>query len=111
MTTYRRFIENNEHEGETWSFWLQVDGNEETLKLFAEQLDSAQKDRFDPPYELTGDTLGDHDVDVLAEYGGQGYMDLHTKVAGRLSIPDEFEHDLDLLYKGGIRDFFTGGAA
>lgn len=97
--TYVKFTENNDHEGETWTFWLQLDGNEERLAELAERLG-----QDDEEYQLDLSTqLSDSEAQVLAEHGGTGYMAYHHKVAGRMSPPDS----IDDLYKGGIRDLFA----
>lgn len=69
---FMRFTETNDHEGETWTFWLQIAGNREAL---------------------------------LTKWGGQGYMNYHTKVTGTLTIPTDFAPDH--LYKGDIAKLFA----
>lgn len=115
MTTYRRYTEANENEGETWTFWLQVDGNMVGLELLADRLEQLAKtpdgDMDDYPYVLEDDQIEDRDVDVLVRFGGEGYMALHTKVDGSLRLPKKFlagdpEGAEMLLYKGGVKKFF-----
>lgn len=110
MTEFVKFIEDNDHEGETWYFWLQLDGNEDTLDRLADLLSCAdviEQYRFN--FQAV---LEDRDVDVLVKHGGSGYMDYHTKVPGRLVIPEdliqttEWGPNADQLYKGGIADLF-----
>lgn len=115
MTTYRRFIETNDHEGETWNFWLQVDGNMVALAVLGDKLDELNKPLIDRPFVLATDQLEGHEVDLLARYGESGYMKQHNKVDGSLRLPKDFtsmddEAVTDRLYKGGIRYFFHGGA-
>lgn len=107
MTQFVEFTEYNDHEGETWAFWLQVNGNEDELNKFAEQLD---EEDLEEQFSLNDTTLDEHDVDVLVKHGGGGYMNNHTKVTGvfRLVSYDDILLD-DVLYKGGIRDFFKNG--
>lgn len=104
MTSFTRFVEMNDHEGETWTFWLQRDDNEDALADLKAKLD-AEDDGYDCPYALDLDvTLNEHDVDVLCDYGGQGYMAYHTKVSGCLVVPEGLGVAVgdDALYKGGI---------
>lgn len=106
-----RFVENNEHEGETWTFWLQVDGNEAALAdlwnflIDQEESEPIEYELFDFEYK----TLSEHDVDVLVEYGGEGYMGLHNKVTGVFNYQEPSE-DLRELYKGGIRKYFNANS-
>lgn len=119
MTTYRRFIETNEHEGETWNFWLQVDGNMTALAMLGDHLDGLYEDfqEWDEcPFVLEDDHLDGHEVDLLVRYGDEGYMNQHNKVDGSLTLPKDFseanfETVTKYLYKGGIRKFFTAGGA
>lgn len=110
MTSFTLFRESNDHEGESWTFWLQRDGNEDALSFLAGELEAAEKQfKWDFPYKLELDaTLDEHDVDVLCEYGGQGYMDYHNKIVGKLVIPEDFTAagDDDFLYKGGVSHLF-----
>ena len=114
MTTYRRFIETNEHEGETWNFWLQVDGNMTALDILGNHLDGLYEDfgEWDEcPFVLEDDQLEAHEVDLLVRYGDEGYMNQHNKVDGSLTLPKDFtegnfEAVTKHLYKGGIKHFF-----
>lgn len=87
-----RFTEHNDSEGESWSFWLQLDGNRADLETLAELLD-----QFDPEgtrYELDMAPVSETEVDTLVKYGGQGYMNYHNKVTGTFTIS---EIDLELV--------------
>ena len=112
MTTYRRFIETNDNEGETWNFWLQVDGNMTGLAILGDVLDKVNEGWiYQQPFVLVNDQLEEHEVDLLVRHGDSGYMDQHNKVDGSLQLPKDFtsadeETVTDYLYKGGIRDFF-----
>lgn len=122
MTTFRRFVETNDHEGETWNFWLQVDGNKNTLDLLGDQLGKLQK-LIDWPFVLTAEQLEEREVDLLIRFGESGYMNQHNKVNGACWLPAVFattdftslvygevtDEVTDLLYKGGIQKLFTGG--
>lgn len=123
MTTYRRFVETNDNEGETWNFWLQVDGNMTALDILGDQLGKLQA-LIDWPFVLTADQADDREVDLLMKFGDSGYMNEHNKVDGSLSLPKIFtstdftgvgygdvtDEVTGLLYKGGIEKLFTGGA-
>lgn len=116
MTTYRRFIETNDNEGETWNFWLQVDGNITALAILGDHLDMLYEDfeEWDEcPFVLEDDQLEGHEVDLLIRFGDSGYMDQHNKVEGSLMLPKDFgfadfEAVTKYLYKGGIRNFLQG---
>ncbi|TDP29796.1 hypothetical protein [Nocardia ignorata] len=103
---FMRYTETNDHEGETWTFWLQVDGNEQPLTWLAEFLTAINAEELDPQYELfPADVISEEHVDVLVEWGGSGYMSLHNKVVGRLTIPAKFSPGD--LYKGRVKNLFT----
>lgn len=114
MTTFVKFQEECDHEGETWVFWLQVDGNAQQLDRLSEcirQYEEAQGS--DSEYQLWGSVLlSEHDVNVLVEHGGRGYMNNHHKVLGVLTVPDDLVQDsgygasLESLYKAGITKLF-----
>lgn len=108
---FAEFIENNDHEGETWRFWLQVDGNEAALVELDEIL---TPDEFDAEFEITGVKATESEVDTLVKYTMGDYMALDNKVTGELRLPDSLR-DVDkygnpeyveVLYKGGITDLF-----
>lgn len=100
---FTQMVENNQHEGEEWSFWLQVDGNETAL---ADLQDAIEKAGEEETYDFTGKTIYEHEVDTLISHGnfGYGYMAQHHKVSGIIKVVDEF--DVDDLYKGNIDRFF-----
>lgn len=100
--TYVRLTEENEWEGETWHHYLPVTGNEQALNTLRELIRNA--------FDDFGFTLGEEtytkvEVDTLARLGndGNGYLPLHTTLAGRLAPVD----DLEKLYKGQITDFMS----
>ncbi len=117
-----RFDETNEHEGETWTFWLQVDGNEDQLDKLWNLLIEANKNPDDDDeeyeefaYDLSDraeETVFEHDVDVLVKRAaGNGYMAAHHKVVGKFTCPDSLGDGADDLYKGKIRKLFVVEAA
>lgn len=102
--TYVKFTEQNDQEGETWTFWLPVEGNERALAGFADWL-AQQGDRAEE-YTLDLEAREPEErVDALVEHGGSGYMAYHTKVSGLMSGP--MPDGPDRLYKGGVRGFFA----
>lgn len=106
MTRFMRYTEYNDHEGETWTFWLQVDGNEDALGWLNQFLETINADDMDPAYQVFADqVIPEEHVDVLTTWGGEGYMALHNKVTGKLDIPADFAPDD--LYKGRIEGLFT----
>lgn len=109
MTQFARLRETNENEGETWNFWLQVDGNEAEVSKLAALLDDLfdEEDSYDEdPYDLTGDIESEQVVDVLVLYAEDGYMSSHQKITGRFTCPDDLGECGDKLYKGGIKSMF-----
>lgn len=110
---FRKLVERNEHEGENWRFWLQVEGNEEALERLEKALTYAFADCDPEPFELTDEVLPEHNVDILIKYGNDddGYMATHHKVVGTLTLPDGFdsldwEGLSDILYKGEVKKLF-----
>ncbi len=109
MKTFVKFAEDSEWEGETWVFWLQSDGNQAALLALQEALavddDGDESDDGSSDFTLELDAvLVEHDVDVLVQHGGSGYLSYHNKVTGTMKT---FEgNDFEGLYKGGIRDLF-----
>ena len=104
-----RFHEYCDWEGESWDFWLQLNGNEEEiqkLRALIEQAQEASGIVYDWPYTLTEDTENEAVVDNLVKYSEEGYMLTHNKVIGALTCPEDLGEHADKLYKGGIRDFF-----
>lgn len=98
--TYAKLTERNDHEGETWHFWIPMAGNEDALTRVTGLLDP---DDDEAEYQLNQHPTPEFEVDILVKHDeSRGYMPAHTKLAGQLVIPDDF--DVDRLYKGGIRD-------
>lgn len=104
METYQRFTEINEHEGETWTFWLQTSGNEVQLAKFAALIDKINEEDEsgeDPQYSL-GEVRDEEFVDVLLEESDEGYMAAHTRLVGTFTCPDDLGEFGDVIYKGQI---------
>lgn len=108
-TMFVRFHEYNDNEGESWNWWLQLDGNELELEKL-ERLVIAATDENDPWHVLhMDDQEPESVVDKLVQYAESGYFAAHTKVTGKFTCPDDLGEDAESLYKGRIRDFFEEG--
>lgn len=115
MTGFVEFIEDNQHEGETWRFWLQLTGNLAELRRLERaiaEVSVAHGGGCD--YELNlDDPISEQDVDIIVAHAQTGYMKSETKVVGRLKLPDDlieqtdYGPTLDSLYKGEIVKYFT----
>lgn len=111
MNEFVRFQESNDHEGETWNFWLQVDGNEAELDKLAAAL-KAWEEWADSgcEYQLfLEEPVTESEVDILIKHSRSGYMRFENKVTGTLKVPEDLpdEDQFDGLYKGGITGLFT----
>lgn len=111
--TFVKFEEENDHEGETWTFWLQLDDNHEQLDKLAGLIEEYKQAQGSDEYQLdTKVRLTEEEVDTLVAYAGSGYMRYHHKLVGVLTVPDglladdEYGKNLDGLYKGGIKKLF-----
>lgn len=104
-----RFHEYNDHEGESWDWWLQLTGNEEALAFLGGMLNEINAENDDPWLSLHLEDLEpEGSVDKLVEYAENGYFSAHNKVIGVLTVPDDL--DDDTLYKGGIRGLFKAAS-
>ena len=103
MTKFVQMIEHNEHEGESWCYWLLLDGNE---KAIDDLIGMVEEDDLEDEYEFTGITADYWEVCVLEAKGnfGYGYGNQHSKIEGVLTLPPEFQ--VNDIYKGKIEDFF-----
>lgn len=121
--TYVTFIERNDHEGETWRFYIPIANNLDALEVLGSALairDAALAKEFgyeedEPQYELDCTPLPAATVRTLVEHSDGGYMADHQLLVGRLVLPPEFRATMsdpneDPLYKGGIRDFMRADA-
>lgn len=100
-----KFLEYNDHEGETWRFWLQYTGNElEIKKLY----DAIEKFGVED-YNLYLETYPESEIDALVKHSECGYMHYENKVIGKFTCPN-FENSEDLyeaLYKGDIKKYWS----
>ena len=106
-TLFLQFTETNDHEGETWHYWLQIDGNELNIDQFRELVDALD----DEQYELTVNIEPESVVDKLVQFADSGYGRTHSKVTGVFTCPDDLGEYGDSLYKGGVSKFFAAVSA
>ncbi len=110
--TYVRLVEHNDHEGETWNFFVENTENNVTqlLKLRTQVVEFAEADDDEMPdldevFLLNMEPLAASVVDALCREGNSGYMPQFNKFDGELTCPDFQDQDqlLSALNKGGIR--------
>ncbi len=107
-----KFIETNDNEGETWNFWLQLDGNEEQLKQLEAWLGTF--DESGEAYALYMTPVPELEVDILVKHSDQGYMNYENKVTGTFTCPQPTEAEQeegwewlnDNFYKGDVKRWF-----
>lgn len=101
------FFEENEWEGETWTFWLQLDGNEDELVRLYELLSDQETYTLD-----LNDVESEEAVDRIVSRAYVGYYHSDNKVTGKFVCPENtsgFAHSEfldDKFYKGRIEDHF-----
>lgn len=102
------FVEENDWEGETWTFWLQLDGNEDELVHLYELLSDQETYTLD-----LNDVESEDAVDRIVARAGVGYFHSDNKVTGRFVCPqptgdwgNRQEFLDDKFYKGRIEDHF-----
>lgn len=109
-----KLVEHNDHEGETWVFWLQKDGNEKELNKLEDLLtDFSVEEEF----EIDMTEVPEEEVDILVKHSLQGYYHYHNKVTGSFTCPempantaeddgDAWDWIQDQFYKGDIERHF-----
>lgn len=104
-----RLREDNEHEGEIFHYWLQLDGNEKAIAELAEALSD---EYFEDCFQLRMENpRPEVEVDVLVDEAEGSYMASDQKFTGRLEWPsDQMSQEdwMDVLYKGSIKKCFKG---
>lgn len=110
MRMFVPFTEQNEWEGETWTFWLLLTGNESELKrLFI--LLAEERFEYEPEFSLDlNDVVSEEQVDRICARAGTGYFMSDNKISGKFICPDIEASNEDLsrlFYKGRIRDHFV----
>jgi hypothetical protein len=106
------FEEVNDWEGETWTFWLQLTGNEDELTKLDDLLSQAEREiEYELPFTLYLENCENESVvDKLVQHSEEGYYDSHNMVLGKFTCPESLGEAADELYKGGIRDYFKKDA-
>lgn len=109
-TNYAKFTEVNDWEGETWHFWLPIEGNEDALDALHSVLDTDE-------YELDLTPVPEFEVDVLVKHTDTGYMAYHNKLAGTLTLTgddleklEDTEGKVGFFYKGKISEYLRSEA-
>lgn len=111
--TYAKLTERNEWEGETWYFWIPIEGNEDSLDSLGKAIDHIDDESEKTTFELDLTPVPESEVDILIKHeegDNTTYMDAHNKIAGKLVLPEEAlaqltAGEIQPLNKGGIRDF------
>lgn len=111
MKTFVKLTENNEHEGETWHFYIPIEGNEEAIGRLLDAIARLDQD-VDEEHSLDLTPIPEAEVDILVKHADTGYMANHNKLTGVLVLPEDFdekmaEEDADPLYKGSIRGYMN----
>lgn len=109
VTTFVKLTENNEHEGETWHFYIPIDGNEAAIGQLLDVTIGLDQD-IDEGYSLDVTPIPEVEVDILVKHADTGYMANHNKLTGVLTLPEDFDErmadeDSDPLYKGQIKEY------
>lgn len=116
---YVRFTEANEWEGETWHFFIPLEGNEKVLDRLRNLVEGLNAEEGDAQFTVASDTLSDGEVEVLSrsnEWVESGYMPTFNKLSGTLTLPIRISNQdedvdwnemLDAFYKGGIRKMMS----
>ena len=103
------FVEKNDWEGETWTFWLQLDGNEFELAKLHELL-FEERFEYEPAYSIDMNDAEDEEVvDRICARARGGYNDSDSKITGKFTCPElspTMECLDDNFYKGRIEDHF-----
>lgn len=104
-----KFTETNHWEGETWRFYLQVDGNEDEItKLRRLLADATKASKIGLDYTLDDKLMPEAAVDAIVDNcDDDGYMPAHNKVTGQFRCPDDLGERANELYKGSIEEFFA----
>lgn len=107
---YVTLTENCNWEGETWRFYIPLEGNQDALARLETALESFAEEEPET-FELDLTPVPETEVDILVKHGGDAtYMDSHNKLVGLLVIPDPKLAELaggalEPLYKGEIREY------
>lgn len=104
---YIEFSETNDWEGETWHYFLPLEGNEKALR----QLDSKILEYGMNAYSIDWTPRNEgYVMGLVRRKGSTLILKEFNIVQGKLFTLPEFDSHSDLdaiLYKGGIENFFT----
>ena len=101
------FVEDNEWEGERWSWFIPIKGNASAINLLKKEIEE------DPDYTIRDEQLTKSKVDSLVDSSDEGYLDRYNKLQGTLNIKKVKTLIADInnnsLNKGGIRNLTGKG--
>lgn len=109
VSEYALFKEVNDWEGEEWSFYIPVDGNEEALGQLAAWCHHWRAKEPEFPYSsplLKWFSADQVEKFVTTPNSGATYMAAHNQMAGTLAIPENL---LELEVKEAFTAFYKGG--
>ncbi len=103
--SYFKFTEYNDWEGESWNFYIPIEGNTipvEDLKTFIKNFS------FEDMYKIDDKPYTEEEVKILCDNTESGYMDFHNRLSGKLILPELKVEDCNIVddpfYKGGIEN-------
>nr|DAP16293.1 MAG TPA: hypothetical protein [Caudoviricetes sp.] len=109
MTSFAKVTEYNDCEGELWTFWVQLEGNEEQLAHLNRLV---EENVYDHILSVDMNCVETEEVvDILVRHAADGYWPSHSKLKGKLKLPKEpkkktadwfKEYFYRNLYKGRI---------
>jgi len=102
---YVKFTEYNEWEGESWNFFIPINGNREAIKKLRKAIKVYLEKSDLEEFTLSTDTLTESEIDTLIKHANDhtSYRSAQNKLKGLL-CGDMIQKNTiaDLLYKGGI---------
>ena len=115
--TWVELIEFNDWEGETWSKFIPVAGNEEALSLLQARIKQLDQDADYPAFLMREHAGNTEHIEALIAGSDSGYMERYARGPERLDVDKvkalvalDDDSVTDALYKGGIRDLAANGA-
>lgn len=99
---YIRFTEQNDHEGETWHFYIPIKGNEKKIAKIRELIANEYAEDF---YAIADKVYEETRVRILVEESDSGYMAQHNLVRKIAKLPNKVDWESeDPFYKGALFD-------